>query len=81
MCEYVALCVTLGADYSVYICIAVLRHLQTDLMTKLQDNNLIVFLKEESIHNFRIADSLEYMQFLQKKFRSVVFADMQSVAG
>jgi hypothetical protein len=81
ICEYIAACVTLGADYSVYMCVAVLRHLQRDLMQHLQYKNLVVFLKEEPIQNFRFSDHMKYMQELQVKFRGIVLADMQSITA
>jgi hypothetical protein len=81
ICAYIAVCVTLGADYSVYMCVAVLRHLQRDLMQHLQDKNLVVFLKEEPIQNFRFSDNIKYMQELQVKFRSTVLADMKSITN
>jgi len=77
--QYVTICVVFGADYQVYMCIAILRHLQHQLMQQMQDKNLLIFLKEEPIHHFKIGDHLEYMQQLQKKFRETVLSDMHSI--
>jgi len=77
--QYVAICVVLGADYQVYMCIAILRHLQHELMQQMQDKNLLVFLKEEPIRQFVVRDNLNYMQQLQKKFRDTVLSDMHSI--
>jgi len=79
ICEYISLCITCGPDYSVYMCVAVLHYLQSDLMRHMQNKNLIVFLKEEPIRYFRVGSSLDYMQRLQSKFRDVVLADMRSI--
>jgi len=77
--QYVMICVVFGADYQVYMCIAILRHLQHELMQQMQNKNLLIFLKEEPIHNFKIRDHLDYMQQLQKKFRDTVLSDMHSI--
>jgi len=77
--QYATICVVFGADYQVYMCIAILRHLQHELMRQMQDKNLLIFLKEEPIHHFRITDHLDYMQQLQKKFRDTVLTDMHSI--
>lgn len=77
--QYVMICIVFGADYQVYICIAILRHLQHQLMQQMQDKNLLIFLKEEPIRDFKIGDHLEYMQQLQKKFRETVLSDMHSI--
>lgn len=77
--QYVMICVVFGADYQVYMCIAVLRHLQHELMQQMQDKNLLIFLKEEPIRHFKLRDHVDYMQQLQKKFRDTVLTDMHSI--
>jgi len=79
ICLYVTICVVFGADYQVYICIAILRQLQHELMKQMQDKNLLMFLKEEPIRHFVLRDHLDYMQELQKKFRDTVLTDMDSI--
>lgn len=79
ICQYLALCIVLGADYQVYLCIAILQYLHRDLMQQMQDKNLIVFIKEEPIRDFRVENHIEYMQQLEKKFRSVVLVAMQNI--
>jgi len=79
ICLYMAICVVFGADYQVYTCVAILRHLQHELMQQMQDKNLLIFLKEEPIRHFMLGDHLEYMQQLQKNFRDTVLADMRSI--
>jgi len=79
ICLYVTICVVFGADYQVYMCIAILRHLQHELMQQMQDKNLLIFLKEEPIRQFVLRDHLDYMQQLQKKFRDTVLTDMHSI--
>jgi len=77
--QYVTVCVVFGVDYQVYMCVAVLRHLQHELMQQMQDKNLLIFLKEEPIRQFKIRDHLDYMQQLQKKFRDTVLTDMLGI--
>jgi len=79
ICLYLTICVVFGADYQVYICVAILRHLQRELMQQMQDKNLLVFLKEEPIRHFVLRDHLDFMQQLQKKFRDTVLTDMRSI--
>jgi len=77
--QYIMICIVFGADYQVYMCVAILRYLQHELMQQMQAKNLLVFLKEEPIHLFEVRDHLEYMQQLQKKFRETVLADMYNI--
>jgi len=79
ICLYMAICVVFGADYQVYTCVAILRHLQHELMQQMQDKNLLIFLKEEPIRHFMLRDHLDYMQQLQTKFRDTVLTDMHSI--
>jgi len=79
ICQYVTVCVVLGEDYQVYVCVAVLRHLEHELMHQMQDKNLLVYLKEQPIRRFKVRDHLDYMMQLQKKFRDTVMADMRSI--
>jgi len=77
--QYMTICVVFGADYQVYICVAILRHLQHELMRQMQDKNLLIFLKEEPIRHFKIRDHLDYMLQLQKNFRETILTDMFSI--
>jgi len=79
ICQYMTVCLVFGIDYQVYTCVAILRHLQHELMQQMQDKNLLVFLKEQPIHHFRIKDHLDYMMQLQEKFRDTVLTDMRSI--
>nr|XP_036849418.1 protein broad-minded isoform X1 [Manis javanica]XP_036849427.1 protein broad-minded isoform X1 [Manis javanica] len=45
ICHYIATCVFLGPDYQVYICVAIFRHLQQDILQHSQTQDLQVFLK------------------------------------
>lgn len=49
ICHYIATCVVLGPDYQVYVCIAVLKHLQRDILQHTQTQDLQVFLKVSMI--------------------------------
>ncbi|XP_028653624.1 protein broad-minded [Erpetoichthys calabaricus] len=79
ICHYIAACVVLGPDYQVYFCIALLKHLQQEILQHTQAQDLQVFLKEEAIHNFQMSDYLEYMSYLEQKYRPVVMKDMRNI--
>uniref|UniRef100_A0A8C1DXX7 Protein broad-minded n=1 Tax=Cyprinus carpio carpio TaxID=630221 RepID=A0A8C1DXX7_CYPCA len=79
VCHYVAICVIMGPDYQVYMCISALRHLQQDILQHTQTQDLQVFLKEEPIHGFRVSNYLEYMEGLECNYRSMVLSDMRSI--
>ncbi|XP_022517701.2 protein broad-minded [Astyanax mexicanus] len=79
ICQYLATCIILGPDYQVYMCIAVLKHLQQDILQHTQTQDLQVFLKEEPIRGFRVSDYLEYMESLEHSYRGMVLADMRSI--
>ncbi|XP_069742980.1 protein broad-minded isoform X2 [Narcine bancroftii] len=77
--HYVALCITLGPDYQVYMCISLLKHLQQDIRHHLQTQDLQVFLKEEAIHGFHVISYLEYMEKLEKSYRTSILKEMKSI--
>ncbi|CAL8318203.1 unnamed protein product [Merluccius merluccius] len=79
VCHYVSTCVLMGPDYQVYVCVAVLKHLQPDILHHTQSHELQVFLKEEPIVGFRFQDYLGFMEELQCKYGSTVLTDMKSI--
>ncbi|XP_062953804.1 protein broad-minded isoform X2 [Cynocephalus volans] len=79
ICHYIATCVLLGPDYQVYICIAVFKHLQQDILQHTQTQDLQVFLKEEALHGFRVSDYFEYMEILEQNYRPVLLRDMRNI--
>ncbi|XP_036901737.1 protein broad-minded [Sturnira hondurensis] len=79
ICHYIATCVFLGPDYQVYICIAIFKHLQQDILQHTQTQDLQVFLKEEALHGFRVSDYFEYMEILEQNYRPVLLRDMRTI--
>uniref|UniRef100_A0A8D2CNU1 Protein broad-minded n=1 Tax=Sciurus vulgaris TaxID=55149 RepID=A0A8D2CNU1_SCIVU len=79
ICHYIATCVFLGPDYQVYICIAIFKHLQQDILQHTQTQDLQVFLKEEALHGFRVSDYFEYMEILEQNYRPVLQRDMRNI--
>uniref|UniRef100_A0AAY4BMH9 Protein broad-minded n=1 Tax=Denticeps clupeoides TaxID=299321 RepID=A0AAY4BMH9_9TELE len=77
--HYVATCIVLGPDYQVYTCIAVLKHLQPDILQHTHTQDLQVFLKEEPIAGFRVSSYLRLMADLERRYRNVVLPDMNSI--
>ncbi|KAM4816878.1 protein broad-minded [Urocitellus parryii] len=79
ICHYIATCIFLGPDYQVYICIAIFKHLQQDILQHTQTQDLQIFLKEEALHGFRVSDYFEYMENLEQNYRPVVLRNMQNI--
>ncbi|XP_013412261.1 protein broad-minded-like [Lingula anatina] len=77
--HYICLCTVMGIDYQVYLCVAILKHMKQEIMHHVQQQDLVIFLKEEPIQGFRVGEHLEFMQQLEKKFRKTIFLDMQSI--
>ncbi|XP_048656359.1 protein broad-minded [Marmota marmota marmota] len=79
ICHYIATCIFLGPDYQVYICIAIFKHLQQDILQHTQTQDLQIFLKEEALHGFRVSDYFEYMENLEQNYRPVVLRNMRNI--
>ncbi|XP_044024857.1 protein broad-minded isoform X2 [Siniperca chuatsi] len=45
ICHYISTCVVMGPDYQVYMCMAIFKHLQPDILQRTQSQELQVFLK------------------------------------
>ena len=76
ICHYICMCLVLGADYQVYVCVAILRHRSRDILSNMQDKQLLISLKEEPLVGFKIGEHLEYMQQLENKYRKRILPDM-----
>ncbi|CAL8316051.1 unnamed protein product [Lota lota] len=79
ICHYVSTCVVMGPDYQVYVCVAVLKHMQPDILLHTQSQDLQVYLKEEPIVGFRFQDHLAFMEELECKYGSMVLTDMKHI--
>ncbi|XP_009323956.1 PREDICTED: protein broad-minded [Pygoscelis adeliae] len=79
ICHYIAICIFLGPDYQIYMCISVFRHLQQDILQHTEAQDLQVFLKEEALHGFRVSDYLEYMESLEAIYRPMLLKDMRNI--
>ncbi|XP_039980895.1 protein broad-minded isoform X2 [Xiphias gladius] len=54
ICHYVSTCVVMGPDYQVYMCVAIFKHLQPDILQRTQSEELQVFLKAVyGLQNYR----------------------------
>ncbi|KAI8790403.1 protein broad-minded [Biomphalaria glabrata] len=78
--HYVVICVVLGVDYQIYLCVAILKHLQENILSHMQDQDLVIFLMEEPIKNFHPIDEIKYMKQLEKKYRKIVLPDMMNIS-
>ncbi|KAM3602933.1 uncharacterized protein V6R79_013540 [Siganus canaliculatus] len=79
VCHYVSTCVLMGPDYQVYMCVAIFKHLQPDILQRTQSQELQVFLKEEPIQGFQVSSYLDFMQRLERSYRNVVLTDMKTI--
>ena len=53
ICHYIVLCTLLGVDYQVYTCVAILKHLQNDILHHQQQQDLVIFLRVSLVSYFR----------------------------
>ncbi|RDD47429.1 Protein broad-minded [Trichoplax sp. H2] len=72
ICYYLSICIILGADYQVYFCISILRHLQDNIIEQTQNRTLIPFLKGEPIRNFTINNYIASMKEMEIKYRTSI---------
>ncbi|XP_044232280.1 protein broad-minded isoform X3 [Thunnus albacares] len=68
ICQYVSTCVLMGPDYQVYICVAVLKHLQPNILQRTQSQELQVFLKKHEVCSYHEVSG-----------RALVHADVSTV--
>ncbi|KAM6084954.1 protein broad-minded isoform 2-T3 [Theristicus caerulescens] len=79
ICHYIAICIFLGPDYQIYMCVSVFKHLQPDILKHTEAQDLQVFLKEEALHGFQVSDYLEYMESLEAIYRPMLLKDMRNI--
>ncbi|XP_013888484.1 protein broad-minded [Austrofundulus limnaeus] len=79
ICHYVCTCVLMGPDYQVYLCVAIFKHLQPEILQRTQSQELQVFLKEEPIWGFKFCNYLDFMLDLERSYRNVVLTDMKNI--
>ncbi|XP_078798719.1 protein broad-minded isoform X3 [Oryzias latipes] len=77
ICLYLCACVLFSPDYQVYLCVAIFRHLQPDILQRTQSQELQIFLKENPIEGFRMSDHLEFMLGLERSYRKDVLTAMK----
>ncbi|XP_060947669.1 protein broad-minded [Limanda limanda] len=79
ICHYVSTCVLMGPDYQVYLCVAIFKHLQPEILQHTQSQELQIYLKEEPIRGFKFSDHLEFMERLERSYRDIVLPDMKTL--
>ncbi|XP_042312959.1 protein broad-minded [Sceloporus undulatus] len=79
ICHYIAICIFLGPDYQIYMCLSVFKHLQQEILQHTQTQDLQVFLKEEALHGFQVSDYFKFMENLAVTYRSVLLKDMKNI--
>ena len=79
ICHCIATCVFLGPDYQVYVCLAIFKHLQQDILQHTQTQDLLVFLKEAALHGSRMSDYFGYMEILEQNYWPVLLRIMRNI--
>eukprot|EP01135_Chromosphaera_perkinsii_P002306 Nk52_evm92s221 gene=Nk52_evmTU92s221 len=69
---YISLSVLQGVDYQVYFCLAVIRHIQKEILQHAQTQDLVFFLRTEPIKGFNGYKEIVFMQRLADKYRASV---------
>ncbi|XP_038159620.1 protein broad-minded [Cyprinodon tularosa] len=79
ICMYICTCAVMGPDYQVYLCVAIFKHLQPEILERTQSQELQVFLKEEPIAGFKFSNYLEFMMGLERRYRKIILTDMDNI--
>lgn len=79
--HYIAVVVIMGSDYQVYICVAILKHLQGKILEHRLTQDLQVFLRENAFYDFTVASYMEYMSSLEEKYRNSITPDLRSIVA
>nr|XP_018668106.1 protein broad-minded-like [Ciona intestinalis] len=78
--HYIVTVITMGCDYQVYICVSILKHLQHEILSHRQTQDLQVFLKENPIEGFVVSEWFDYMNKLEQTYRNTVLTSMRNIA-
>ena len=73
--QFILFSLLFGADYIVYYCVSVLRHLQellSDQETSSSGINLYQRIMTQQIHGFHAGDYLPFMDKLATKYRTTI---------
>jgi hypothetical protein len=66
---YICVCILYGIDYQVYFCVALLRHLQQDIIAQHSSRNLLPFLRVRKTNRkysnlfFVIISAIKFVDF------------------
>ncbi|KAK3086457.1 hypothetical protein FSP39_018719 [Pinctada imbricata] len=80
ICHYICMCIIMGIDYQVYLCVSILKHVQKDIMEHMQTQDLIIFMKEKPLSGFHISNYMKYMLELEKKYRKIILSNMLNIS-
>ena len=76
---YICTCLTMGIDYQIYFCLALLKHSKKDILQYSQDGDMIRFLKSNPVAGFEHSNYFEFMNELQRKYGRDVMADLVGI--
>ncbi|KAJ3254472.1 hypothetical protein HDU77_004090 [Chytriomyces hyalinus] len=73
-----------GADYQIYYCISLFKHLEKHILLATTRGDLLRFLTGDdwagfshAMHGYRGADSIEYMKGLEVRYRDIFVKDVE----
>ena len=72
ICNYILTVLIMGVDYQIYFIVSLLRHLEQDILSSTQENNLIYSILENPIRGFVASVWLEYMRELEDRWKGTV---------
>ena len=77
--NYVLLSVVCGVDFAIYFCVAILKHLERDILTNSQQQTLLVYLKDLPVSGFKTSCYVDFMKKLKGKYRKLIQKNLNSV--
>ena len=69
ICAYILTVLIMGVEYQAYFMVSILKHLEQDILTSTQENNLIYCLLEIPIRAFATSEWIEYMRGLEERWK------------
>ena len=77
VCAATLLPLLLGADYLSYICFAAVSHAAPALHERADSGDLLVYMLQEPLAEFGVADALPLMQQMRRRWRPRCIAAMR----
>ena len=72
ICNYFLTVLIMGVKYQMYFIVSILKHLEQDILSSTQENNLMYSLLENPIRGFTTSTWIEYMRELEDRWKGIV---------